>query len=52
MTYLDLSALAAPQQNNREKVLNGVAWHPERQTLWVTGKNWDALYELKINTLE
>lgn len=46
--FLNLSDLATPQQNSREKVLNGVAWHPERQTLWVTGKNWDELYELKL----
>ncbi|MBT5331911.1 MAG: glutaminyl-peptide cyclotransferase [Porticoccaceae bacterium] len=50
--YLDLSELASGQQTNREKVLNGIAWHPERQTLWVTGKNWEALYELRISNLE
>lgn len=48
---LSLEELAAPQQSNREKVLNGIAWNPERQTLWVTGKYWDALYELKIEEL-
>lgn len=47
--YLNLSELATSQQTNREKVLNGIAWHPERQTLWVTGKNWDELYELRVN---
>lgn len=29
-------------------VLNGVAWHPERKTLFVTGKYWDKLFEVRI----
>ncbi|MCK5442172.1 MAG: glutaminyl-peptide cyclotransferase [Maribacter sp.] len=30
-------------------VLNGVAYHPERKTFFVTGKNWDKLFEVKIH---
>lgn len=29
-------------------VLNGVAYHPERKTFFVTGKNWDKLFEVDI----
>lgn len=29
-------------------VLNGVAYHPERETFFVTGKNWDKLFEVTI----
>ncbi len=29
-------------------VLNGIAYHPERQTIFVTGKNWDKLFEVRI----
>lgn len=29
-------------------VLNGVAYHPGRHTFFVTGKNWDKLFEVKI----
>lgn len=29
-------------------VLNGLAWNPETQTLFVTGKRWDKLFEVKI----
>lgn len=29
-------------------VLNGVAYHPERKTFFVTGKNWDKLFEVKF----
>lgn len=49
---LNLSELAKPHlTRNREHVLNGAAWHPERQTLWVTGKNWNRLYELQVPAL-
>jgi glutamine cyclotransferase len=29
-------------------VLNGVAYHPERKTFFVTGKKWDKLFEVRI----
>ena len=29
-------------------VLNGVAYHPQRQTFFVTGKRWDKLFEVRI----
>ncbi|WP_299122462.1 glutaminyl-peptide cyclotransferase [uncultured Winogradskyella sp.] len=29
-------------------VLNGIAYHPERKTIFVTGKNWDKLFEVTI----
>lgn len=29
-------------------VLNGVAYHPERKTFFVTGKKWDKLFEVEI----
>ena len=29
-------------------VLNGIAYHPERRTIFVTGKNWDKLFEVTI----
>lgn len=29
-------------------VFNGVAYHPERKTFFVTGKNWDKLFEVRI----
>lgn len=29
-------------------VLNGIAYHPERETIFVTGKNWDKLFEVRI----
>lgn len=29
-------------------VLNGIAYHPERETFFVTGKFWDKMFEVKI----
>ncbi|MDX1314903.1 MAG: glutaminyl-peptide cyclotransferase [Eudoraea sp.] len=36
------------KQHRDLDVLNGVAYHPERKTFFVTGKNWDKLFEVKI----
>ena len=48
-SYIDLNALASPfQTTDPNKVLNGVAWNAERGTLWVTGKYWDEMYELRL----
>ena len=35
-------------QHQSLDVLNGVAYHPEKKTFFVTGKNWDKLFEVNI----
>jgi len=35
-------------QHDKLDVLNGIAYHPERETIFVTGKNWDKLFEVTI----
>ena len=30
-------------------VLNGIAYNPATQTIFVTGKNWDKMFEIRIN---
>lgn len=35
-------------QHKNLDVLNGVAYHPERRTFFVTGKNWNKLFEVNI----
>lgn len=37
-----------PEWDDGNSVLNGVAYHKERNTFFVTGKNWDKLFEVKI----
>ncbi len=47
--WLELAHLRpAAVARNREAVLNGIAWDPTGQRLFVTGKNWPALYEVSF----
>ncbi|KKM78146.1 hypothetical protein LCGC14_1362860 [marine sediment metagenome] len=34
--------------SDTDNVLNGIAYHPERKTFFVTGKDWNKLFEVKI----
>ena len=49
LTQIDLSGLM-PEANKAKlgEVLNGIAWDAEGGRLFVTGKNWDKLYEIKL----
>ncbi|NJM16067.1 MAG: glutaminyl-peptide cyclotransferase [Bacteroidales bacterium] len=50
--YLDLSALVPEKfKDSREYVLNGIAFDPKTKHLFVTGKYWPYLYEIKLNVL-
>ena len=44
---VDLSSLY-PHPSNGDDVLNGIAWDSEHQRLFVTGKLWPMLYEIKL----
>ncbi|HEX8378408.1 MAG TPA: glutaminyl-peptide cyclotransferase [Pedobacter sp.] len=33
---------------NKDLVLNGIAWDAKGRRLFVTGKKWDKLFEIKI----
>lgn len=35
-------------QHDKLDVLNGIAYNPETKKLYVTGKNWDKIFEVKI----
>ncbi len=35
-------------QHSKLDVLNGIAYNPDTNTIFVTGKNWDKLFEIKI----
>ncbi|WP_179019919.1 glutaminyl-peptide cyclotransferase [Winogradskyella forsetii] len=37
------------KQHPKLDVLNGIAYNSERETIFVTGKNWDKLFEVKIS---
>ncbi len=34
--------------SNGDSVLNGIAYDAKTKRIWVTGKNWDKLYEIKV----
>ncbi|MDT8399802.1 MAG: glutaminyl-peptide cyclotransferase [Pseudomonadales bacterium] len=44
---VDLSGLQ-PQSGSADAVLNGIAWDETTQRLFVTGKLWPVLYEIKL----
>lgn len=35
-------------QHDKLDVLNGIAFNPDTKTIFVTGKNWDKLFEIKL----
>ena len=47
---LDLSDLEKKRTKLADvDVLNGIAYNPKTKTFFVTGKNWDKMFEIKIN---
>jgi glutamine cyclotransferase len=47
--WIDLSGLLpANQRSDPEAVLNGIAWDSVHDRLFVTGKLWPKLFEIKI----
>ncbi|MGD0630585.1 MAG: glutaminyl-peptide cyclotransferase [Terracidiphilus sp.] len=48
--WIDLTGLltAADRPSNPEGVLNGIAWDPVHDRLFVTGKLWPKLFEIKV----
>ncbi|MEO5777570.1 MAG: glutaminyl-peptide cyclotransferase [Flavobacterium sp.] len=46
---LDLTALKAKIKNPKADVLNGIAYNKKTNTIFVTGKNWDKTFELKVS---
>jgi glutamine cyclotransferase len=45
---LDLTALRAKVTNKEAEVLNGIAYNKKTATIFVTGKNWNKTFEIKI----
>ena len=47
--YIDLSELRFRLENNPEaEVLNGIAYNPENGHLYVTGKDWNRIFEIEV----
>jgi glutaminyl-peptide cyclotransferase len=50
IAWLDMESLArqARNQSAEAEVMNGIAYDEATGRLWVTGKNWPVLYELRL----
>jgi glutaminyl-peptide cyclotransferase len=49
IAWIDLSGLLpADQKVNEESVLNGIAYDVKRDRLFVTGKQWPTVFEIKV----
>ena len=46
---LDLTALRAKVTNKEAEVLNGIAYNKKTNTFFVTGKNWNKTFEIKVS---
>ena len=49
--YIHLDGLG-PSNSAHERVYNGVAYRAVDDSIWVTGKNWDAMYEIELVGLD
>ena len=47
--WIDLSGLLPEHEKaDEESVLNGIAYDPRRHRLFVTGKQWPSLFEIRV----
>ena len=46
---LDLTSLRAKVTNPEAEVLNGIAYNKKTKTIFVTGKNWNKTFEIKVS---
>jgi glutaminyl-peptide cyclotransferase len=46
--WIDLNGLSSANNSNSEAVLNGIAYDQKNDRLFVTGKDWANLYEIRI----
>ncbi len=44
----DLVAQERSRNNNSDNVLNGIAYNPNNQNFYLTGKNWEYIYEVSF----
>ena len=50
--WIDLSGLQDSENRDTDNVLNGIAYDVEEDRLFVTGKRWPQLFEIKLAPLE
>jgi len=51
LAVIDITQLAKLEAKpDPDAVSNGIAYHPDDNSFWVTGKNWSHLYQLRLDT--
>ena len=50
LAWIDLAPVVGRGKHEPEDVLNGIAYDAKRRRLFVTGKNWAEILEIKIDT--
>ena len=48
VAWIDLTSIVSKEAHNAEAVLNGIAYDQAEDRLFVTGKNWSKLFEIKV----
>jgi glutamine cyclotransferase len=48
LAWIDLSSIVSKEQHGDEAVLNGIAYDKTADRLFVTGKNWSKVFEIKL----
>ena len=51
VAWIDLTSIVAKERHAEEAVLNGIAYDKAGDRLFVTGKNWSKLFEIKLEAL-
>jgi glutamine cyclotransferase len=46
--WIDLTGIYTPETSNSNNVLNGIAYDSENNRLFVTGKRWSQLFQIKL----
>ena len=50
VSFLDLSGLLpVSARNGHEDVLNGIAYDPATKRIWISGKRWPSIFEIKVS---
>jgi len=50
--WIDMSGIMDPENQDTDNVLNGIAYDVKEDRLFVTGKRWSQLFEIKLIPLE
>jgi glutaminyl-peptide cyclotransferase len=50
--WIDLTGIYTPETSNSNNVLNGIAYDVEGDRLFVTGKRWTQLFQIKLTSVE